>query len=657
MCLRKRFHLFLLLGGTLLGLCAAPAKAQSPARLDGTVLDSSGAAVPAAEVTLTSSATGIVTKTTTGGTGEYIFAFVLPGSYSLSVAHPGFKTSNQSVVLHANDHVAVNVTLSVAAATESLKISAEAPAVPVTDSGQRSETLTNQQIQAFSTVSTDAEELLELLPGVTVNAIGVSGYGNKFNPSVVSSSNNGIEGFNINGNRSDANTFKLDGGNMDDLTGNNGSNIYPNTEFISELTVETSNFTADQGGSPILVTAITKSGTKDFHGEAFWVGRNYAFDANNWSNNNTGIPRPHSKFNYPGFTIGGPILLPGTDYNRGDQKKLFFFFGVNWDRQLPDLGTQLGNVPTANMLTGNFSDIVLSPTCVAARAAGNASSTSYLNQPCQITDPVTGVTLDKQNGMLTGITSNGSALVKSLMGPNYEGSNYTDPNGIWNFAGHPLFPQNVTQYVGRVDWDPSDKARIFVRLGRQDETMISPWSEYSGIDSTWTSSVPDPTPTIQQYHSRSINVNMVNLLSPTLTNEFVFNLNVLRQPNFYQNQTILSKQSLGVNFDGLFPATDTYPLIPQIIPAFQMCDNFNTGGCGNAPGEGRWGASNLVGAGNFYNQTQFEFGDNLTKVIHAHTLKFGGLIGRARNNQNESADALEGAVVPSTWTAQTTGDE
>jgi len=648
----------------ILALCSVmPLWAQSPGRLDGSVVDATGASIPGAAVNLANSATGVVSKTTTNATGQYVFPFVLPGSYNLSVTRDGFKNWANGVVVHANDHLAVNVALEVGAANEVLTVTAQNVAVPTTDSGQRSETLTSAQIQAFSTVSPDAEELLELLPGIAVSGLGASGYGNKFDPHVVSSANNGIEGFNVNGNRSDANTFKLDGGNMNDLTGNNGSNIYPNTEFISELTVETSNFTADQGGSPVLVTAITKSGAKDFHGEAFWSGRNAAFDANDWSNNFSHTKRPGSKFNYPGFTIGGPILIPGTSYNRGSEKKLFFFFGANWSRQLPDLGTQLGNVPTKAELGGNFSDIVFSPVCVNSRLpGGNPSGTFFLNQPCQITDPATGMTLDQQNGQLSGITANGQGLLKSLEGPNLVGPNYSDPNGLWNFSGHPLYPQNVTQYVGRFDWDPSDKARIFVRLGKQDETQYSPWSEYSGIGSTWTSSVPDPTPTIQEYHSRSLNINMVSVLSPTLTNEFVFNANVLRQPNHYQNANILSKQSLGVSFKGIFPGSSNYPLVPQILDNFAQCSSSVTIGCGSngageGPGQGRWGASNLVGAGNYYKQTQFEFGDSLTKVVKSHTLKFGALVGRARNDQNLSGNALEGALVTSNWGAKSSGDE
>jgi hypothetical protein len=639
---------------TVLLCWSIPSWSQSPARLDGTVQDQAHAAIPRAKVKIVNSATGVATEVTSSATGEYVFPFVLPGAYTLTATKADFKGWSTKVVFHANDHVEVNVTLAVAGTTLSVEVTSSTGQMQ-TDSGQRSETLTNSQIQDLATLGTDAEELLTLLPGVTSG--GSSAYGQNFTQGEVSSSQ-GIEGFNINGNRSDANTFKLDGGNMDDLTGNNGSNIAPNTEFISEISVETSNFTADQGGSPILITAITKSGTKDLHGEGYWSGRSYIFDANDWSNNSSGTPRPQSKYNYPGFQVGGPILLPWVKYNHGDTKKLFFWFGAQWNNQTPDNGTELANVPTAGMLTGDFSDVVLSNACVAARAAGNAASTTWFNQPCQITDPATGMTLDQQGGKLSSYTSNGLGLLKSLLGPKLAGSNYTDPNGLWNYAAHPIVPDNVTQQVGRFDWNPSDKARIFVRLGRQSEPLISPWGEYVTENSTWTSNVPEPTATNTQYTSRSLNVNMVSILNPTLTNEFTFNTNALDVVSAYQDSSQLSKSTLDVDFNGVFGA-NSYPVVPQIVPAFGICDSFNESGCsGGAPGEGRWGASNLVGSGNFYKQTQFEFGDNLTWVKGAHILKFGGVVERARNDQNESDDPLEGYVFASpTWTSQTSGDE
>lgn len=636
----------------LLGSTAA--FAQAFARVDGIVADQTKAVVPGAVVSIRNTETGVLTTKKTDSAGQYVFPSVLPGTYALSVEAPGFGIFKHNIAVHANDHVTLNAPLSVGDVSNVLTVTGE---TEQKDSGQRSETLTSEQIQSLATITRDAEELLPLLPGVVQN--GSSAYGASFGGGGVTSSNNsGIEGFNVNGNRSDANTFKLDGGNMDDLTGNNGSAIIPNTEFISELTVETSNFTADQGGSPVLVTAITKSGTKAFHGEAYYVGRNSRFDANDWSNNFAGIARPDSKFNYPGFEVSGPILLPGLHYNRGAQKKLFFFFGTEFMRQQPDTGTELTNVPTDAMLGGDFSQIVLSNTCTAARAAGNAGSTLYLNHPCQITDPSTGVTLDRQNGKLTGSTGSGIGILKSLRGPGLAGPNYTDPGGLWNYAAHPASPTNINQYVARFDWDPSEKARFFVRLGRQDETDLRPWGEYVGAGSTWTSNVPEPSPTLQRYNSRSLNVNMVNVLNPTLTNEFSFNTNVLRQTNNYEDASIISKQALGVNFNGVFD--NGYPTVPQIVPAFAVCDSLNTSGCGAGyapPATGRWGESNLAGDGNYYKQTQFEFADNVTKVKGAHNIKFGGLVGRARNDQNEASAPLEGYLVPSTWTSGTSGDE
>ncbi|MDE1156098.1 MAG: carboxypeptidase regulatory-like domain-containing protein [Acidobacteriaceae bacterium] len=626
--------------------------AQAFARLDGIVADPGQAAVPGAKITIRNADTGVITTQISDSSGQYVFPSVLPGTYKLTVQMAGFKTWVRSVVVHANDHVTANVPMLLGDVSTTVTVTASTDQL---DSGQRSETLTSEQIKNLATLGRNAEELVPLLPGVVQN--GSSSYNSSFGGGTTSSEQ-GVDGFNINGNRSDSNTFKLDGGNMDDLTGNNGSNIYPNSEFISEITVETSNFTADQGGSPVLITAITKSGTKDFHGEGYYIGRNAIFDGNDWSNNYAGMARPDNRFNYSGFALSGPIILPGVKYNRGPEKKLFFFFGTEFSRQNPDPGTVLSNVPTQAMLGGDFSQIVFSTTCENARAAGNAGATFYLQHPCQINDPLTGNTLDKQNGRLTGSTGSGTGLLKSLMGPGLAGPNYTDPTGQWNYAASPAHPVNINQYVGRFDWDPSDKARFYVRVARQDETDVKPWGEYVSAGSNWTSNVPEPSPTISKYNSRSLNINMVNVLSPSLTNEFSFNTNVLRQPNAYQDPSILNRDSLGVNFSGIY--SNGYPQVAQIVPAFAVCDSLNTSGCGASyapPATGRWGESNLVGQGNFYKQTQFEFSDNLTKVVGAHNLKFGGLIGRARNDQNEASEPLEGYLVPSTWSGVTTGDE
>ena len=151
-----------LFGGLLAVLLAPSVLGQSAARLDGVVEDPSHAVVPVARITLTNSETGVITNVDSDASGEYSFAFVLPGSYKLSVTHPGFKEwTFTPVLVHANDHLAINVTLAVGNTTETVHVTDQSGEVPITDSGQRSETLTSQQIQAFSTLGRNADEFAD----------------------------------------------------------------------------------------------------------------------------------------------------------------------------------------------------------------------------------------------------------------------------------------------------------------------------------------------------------------------------------------------------------------------------------------------------------------------------------------------------------------
>ncbi len=608
---------------------ASVALAQSSARLDGTVTDPTQAVIPGASVVLTNVESGLKYQATTNNAGIFVFPFVPQGTYKLTVSKTGFvQTSTAEIVLHADDRRSVNVAMNVGGASEQVNVSEAATAVPVVSTGAKSETLTSQNIQSLSTMGRNSMELLTLLPGVVANS----------RPEIATSTKGttgfkGIDGISVNGQREDMNSYKLDGGNMLDLTGNNGNDIYPNMDMISEITVKTNSFTADQDKSPTVIIATTKAGSKNFHGEAYWYGRNAFFNANDWSSNDAGLPRPNSRFNFPGFNIGGPVVIPGTKLNK-DRNKMFFFFGTEWSLQKPDNGTVLGNVPFPKMLQGDFSDIVLSPTCL------DDPNGTYLHQPCNMIDPATGQTLASQNGLITGATANGAGLLKQLMGPNLAGPNYVDPKGQWNWAANIIRPANTTLNVARFDYNPNDKTQIFVRLARQAQTLYQDYGLYGGPGSTWTSGVAEPTPTVSPYHSRSLSFNMVNVISPTFTNEFGFNMNGLWQPNHYQDPTLLSKESLGVSFTGLFP--DVSPTVPQITDSWSKCNNRICQG--GFPGTSRQGVGNLDSPyGAFYKQTIFEWTDNLSKVIGKHSLKFGGLIERGRNDQN-AADFTEGLL-------------
>ena len=121
-----------------------------------------------------------------------------------------------------------------------------------------------------------------------------------------------------------------------------------------EFKVLTSNFSAENQKGPAVISTVTKSGGQDFHGSGFLSARHFSLNANDWLNNKTGTPQPENKYFFPGGTIGGPVLIPGTNFNK-NRDKLFFFTGYEYFCQTLDTGLLRATVPTAGMLGGNFS--------------------------------------------------------------------------------------------------------------------------------------------------------------------------------------------------------------------------------------------------------------------------------------------------------------
>src|SRR5437773_7556921 len=241
-----------------------------------------------------------------------------------------------------------SASLELGQSVQKVEVKATASNLITTESGAKTEVLTAGQIQNLSTMGRNAMELLGLLAGVVDQG---------FDPSRGSNLNQGIAKFSFNGLRYDQNDYHIDGARGIEPGGFSSLFIVPNMDMIQEFSVKTSNVEADQGRSPVNIDAVTKSGGRDYHGAVFYYGRNAALNANDFSNNLAGIPKPASKFNYLGFNLGGPVRIPGTNFNK-NRDKLFFFVGMEWQRQLPDPGTQLVTVPTAKMRTGDFSELL-----------------------------------------------------------------------------------------------------------------------------------------------------------------------------------------------------------------------------------------------------------------------------------------------------------
>ncbi|HEV2494983.1 MAG TPA: carboxypeptidase-like regulatory domain-containing protein [Terriglobia bacterium] len=623
------------------------ALAQNTARVDGVVHDQSGALVPGASVVLRNEAQGTEFRAKTDATGTYSIDLVPAATYTLIVQMPGFKTySRTGVLIHLDDRLSIPVSLEVGQQVQTVEVTAQAAQLVTTDSGAKTDVIAAAQIENLSTLGRNAVELLALLPGVVNSG---------FSPLNGSSFGLGVDAFNVNGLRSDMNDVRLDNAHMIDPGCNCGNIVEPNMDMIQEFSLKTSNFEADQGRSAMIMDTVVKSGGSAYHGEAYYYGRNAYFNANDWSNNLAGVARPASKFNYPGFNIGGPVRFPGSDFNKS-KDKMFFFAAVEWQRQLPDPGTELATVPTAKMRTGDFSELLNSKFCTTD-SSGNVTGGRFLNMPCIVTDPTSGWNNTALPGNMipqSQITQNGMNFLKVFPLPNY-----VDPNGRYNFSGRPLLPLNRNEQMIRVDYNINDTTRAYIRLARNADHQYYPYGLWSGENSGWTSNIPEPTPTIGNNNGQSISINVVKIINPTLTNEVQFNTQALRLPNHYADPKKLSRTALGFNFSGMkfqvpnLPAfangvKTTSDFIPQITDAWDYY--------GGNPGAGRWGEGD-VGNRVFADKTEFEWLDNLTKVHGTHTMKFGGNIDRTRNDQNGLGTAPEGMFITNNWGGYSTGNE
>ena len=316
---------------------------QDSASITGTVTDQSGAAVANAQVTLTSPERGINRTSTTNQSGDYLFGAVPGGSYDLIIVAAGFKKYQaKGVKLEVGQKARADVALQVGAANTEVTVEGTTVAQVETQSSDLSGTVTGKEITQLELNGRNFTQLVTLVPGVS-NQTGQDDAGVGVGGNV---------SFSINGGRTEYNNWELDGGDNMDNGSNTTLNVYPSLDAIAEFKVLTSNYGAQYGrnGSGT-VEVETKSGTKAFHGNAYEFVRNDIFNATTFPQST--VP-PYKKNDF-GYTIGGPVYIPGV-YNK-DRSKTFFFWSQEWrrDRVPANLGSVI--VPSLAERAGDFSDL------------------------------------------------------------------------------------------------------------------------------------------------------------------------------------------------------------------------------------------------------------------------------------------------------------
>ena len=244
--------------------------------LSGTVTDSTKAVVPNAAITLINEATQDQRATTSNSSGHFTFAAVQPGTYTVAIKATGFREWKQvSIPMNPGDIRDVSaIALTVGGATETVQVEAGGMDLIPVDSGERSSLLSAKDIERLSLESRNISELLKVLPGVTSVPNGVgNGLGFDFTASSSTGSTIGV-GLSPGGAPYRGGTsYILDGANIIDPGCNCWSIAVVNPDMTQEVKVQTSNFGADSPNGPVIVNAISKGGTAQFHGGIYFYAR------------------------------------------------------------------------------------------------------------------------------------------------------------------------------------------------------------------------------------------------------------------------------------------------------------------------------------------------------------------------------------------------
>jgi hypothetical protein len=564
----------------VLCLISGPAAfAQSDtAQISGTVLDSSGSAVPNANIAVRNEATGLERRVTTNESGYYAVSSLSPGFYTVSVEAQGFKkyqkTQNK---LDPNINTRVDAALEVGAITETVDVVAEVANVQ-SETATVGKLIEASQIQNMQLNGRNPLFLALLKPGVSGGAL------NQFSFGLTTG------GLNINGSRTQDNLIAFDGA-VAVRTRSNGTSIgVADLDSVQEVQVLTTNYNAEYGrSSGGQVRIVTKSGTRDFHGALYEYFRNSALDANSWSRNRTvnqpsisGGPDPF-RYNQFGYNVNGPVYIPKV-WNT-DRSKLFFFWGQEWVRQRR-ASTAITTVPTLRMRNGDFSEL-LDP--------GNF----IFGRRVEIRDPDTGQPFANNVIPQNRLSGNGLSFLRA----------YPEPVPGF-FQGRSNFiqsrPTETDQRKDTISVDASFTEKHQTRFRFQN---------YNFIDTAAFRANTDRAPQIIDRPNQTFSVNHIWMISPTFISEFLGTASVDRVKIYVDTRGERYRRSnYGINYPYLFPERkEIFDKIPTIV-----IDQFTDLDGGPYPASS---------SGPIY-----VLSNNLTKISGNHTFKFGALFERAGQN-------------------------
>jgi hypothetical protein len=439
-----RLSSFLLLAGLVF--------AQSTtSSVNGTLVDSSGAAIPSASCILADQATGGTFKAASSAVGLFTFPSVPASTYTLTVQAPGFKVLQMKDIAVTSRELRTlgNVIMQVGEVRESVTVAAEGTAVQLA-SAERSGVLTGGQVNDIALKGRDFFALLQTIPGVVDTTA-----------SRDTSSNTAGAGIFINGNRDNQKNVSVDGITAMDTLSIGSLSFEPNMDAIAEVKILTNNYQAEYGrNSGGAIAAIIKSGTRDFHGSGYDFYRHESLNANNFFNNRTATPKQPYRYRISGYSLGGPIYIPRKFNSNRD--KFFFFWSQEFTGVKTDYGAMFVNTPTAAEREGNFSkSFDVNGTLIPVR------------------DPNTGQPFPGNIVPGNRINKTGQAILNFYPLPNYTDP---DPRNLYRWNYRSVYSGNTPRRndILKTDVNLTPSLRMYYRYGRDTDNTLQPWGGKAG---------------------------------------------------------------------------------------------------------------------------------------------------------------------------------
>ena len=629
-CLTVLTALMILFAGSLFSGVVEFAVAQDIfGRIDGTVVDSSGASVADARVTIVNEATQATREVMADKKGYFVADELPAGSYTLMAEKVGFKRiTKKGNTVTAGGRLTVDLWLEVGAITETVTVTATGDTVNTT-SGEISTTITEQQVLNMALNQRHYESLVGLVPGASLQGSGT-------NPAALTANYNNSVAV-TNGQRLDGQNWSVDGGFNLDSGSNNSVFNQVGVDFIQEVDVQTSNYDAEFGRSASsTINVVTKSGGNEYHGGAFEFVQNNIFNA---ENPGTKLTNPTAKgyaavppfhFNDFGWQLGGPIPYIQR------KGKLFFFAGQEWKKfrgVYPGLtaASVQETFPTAAEAAGDFTDVY----------NGGAKGGLTLKTPAVIPASCGGTLFTAPNVINPAcITGDGAAIAKLYT----SAAKVSVQGALPTSTGNPALtfnlpnPLNLREDIVRVDEHPNEKHSFYFRYIHDDVAIYNPFSTFG------TAGVLPVDPDLRNRPGYNIQIGWVDVIRPTLINEAKFNADWHKQRTPLQG-TAWMKTPYGFAF------------IPPLGNPTQFPDGLPTISFTAVPGFATTGPAGVNGpAPNFLESptTDINPADNVTWQKGSHSIKFGAEFARNRKTQNSRTN-YDGTINFSANAGATTG--